>query len=246
MAYRCLFEQSGTFKGVLRYLGFDAFDYDICDDFGQTDFVCDLFHEIEAAYDGEPSIFDGFAGDTILAFFPCVRFSAQAQFLLRCSGFGQSRKSDAEKCLMTVGYHTELHRLYVLLNKLVAVCLRFGLPLVIENPYKNSYLVRYWCFSPSVIVMDRRDYGDWYQKPTAFWFFNLKPMDNVYLWPVVKLPSLRITEEQGIRRSLISPYFVFNFVTRHLIRCSNDVDPVRFIDLSCEKMGVVYNVRADN
>lgn len=43
MVYRLLFEQSGTFKNVLRSYGFDAFDYDIKNDFGQTDFVMDLF-----------------------------------------------------------------------------------------------------------------------------------------------------------------------------------------------------------
>lgn len=42
----CLFEQSGTFKNEFIKLGIDAEDYDILDDFGQTDHVIDLFKEI--------------------------------------------------------------------------------------------------------------------------------------------------------------------------------------------------------
>lgn len=46
MRVHCLFEQSGTFKNEFRKLGIDAVDYDILDDFGQTDHVVDLFNEI--------------------------------------------------------------------------------------------------------------------------------------------------------------------------------------------------------
>ena len=45
----CLFEQSGTFKNEFKKLGIPAFDYDIQDNFGQTDHKIDLFREIEEA-----------------------------------------------------------------------------------------------------------------------------------------------------------------------------------------------------
>lgn len=48
----CLFEQSGTFKNEFRKLGYEAFDYDIQNNFGETDRVIDLFVEIETAYNG--------------------------------------------------------------------------------------------------------------------------------------------------------------------------------------------------
>ena len=47
-----MFEQSGTFKNEFIKLGIPAFDYDIQDNFGQTDFQTDLFVEIEKAYSG--------------------------------------------------------------------------------------------------------------------------------------------------------------------------------------------------
>ena len=48
----CLFEQSGTFKNEFKKLGINSYDYDILNDFGETDFQIDLFSEIEKAYGG--------------------------------------------------------------------------------------------------------------------------------------------------------------------------------------------------
>jgi hypothetical protein len=42
----CLFEQSGTFKNEFKKLGYEAYDYDNQNEFGQTDYVMDLFKEI--------------------------------------------------------------------------------------------------------------------------------------------------------------------------------------------------------
>lgn len=42
----CFFEQSGTFKNEFIKLGIPAQDYDIRNDFGQTDNVIDLFATI--------------------------------------------------------------------------------------------------------------------------------------------------------------------------------------------------------
>ena len=48
----CMFEQSGTFKNELVKLGYQAQDYDIQNDFGETDNVIDLFREIKNAWGG--------------------------------------------------------------------------------------------------------------------------------------------------------------------------------------------------
>lgn len=42
----CFFEQSGTFKNEFIKLGIPAEDYDIQNNFGQTDHIIDLFDEI--------------------------------------------------------------------------------------------------------------------------------------------------------------------------------------------------------
>ena len=48
----CLFEQSGVFKNEFKKLGYEAYDYDIQNNFGETDYQIDIFSEIEKAYDG--------------------------------------------------------------------------------------------------------------------------------------------------------------------------------------------------
>lgn len=46
----CFFEQSGTFKNEFLKMGIPAEDYDIQNNFKQTDHVIDLFGEIEKGY----------------------------------------------------------------------------------------------------------------------------------------------------------------------------------------------------
>lgn len=52
MVAHCFFEQSGTFKNEFKKLGIKAYDYDILNEFGQTDYQIDLFGEIERAFEG--------------------------------------------------------------------------------------------------------------------------------------------------------------------------------------------------
>lgn len=123
----CLFEQSGTFKNQFKELGIEAEDYDILNDFGQTDHVVDLFKAIDDAYDGKPSLFDDIGEcDLIFAFFPCTRFQAY-----NCSNFqgknpGLKDWTEAQKLEYSMQLHDELHKLYTLICKLFAICLRGG------------------------------------------------------------------------------------------------------------------------
>ena len=52
MKAHLLFEQSGTFKNAFKKYGIEAYDYDILNDFGETDYQIDLFGEIQKAYEG--------------------------------------------------------------------------------------------------------------------------------------------------------------------------------------------------
>ena len=73
----CFFEQSGTFKNEFCKLGYEAEDYDIQNEFGETNNIIDLFGEIERCYEGLASLFDEISkDDLILAFFPCIYFES--------------------------------------------------------------------------------------------------------------------------------------------------------------------------
>lgn len=73
----CFFEQSGTFKNEFIKLGIPAEDYDIQNNFGQTDHVIDLFGEIEKAYDGKKSVFDKITPPNSLLLFSPASISVQ-------------------------------------------------------------------------------------------------------------------------------------------------------------------------
>ena len=99
MKYHCFFEQSGTFKNEFKKLGYKAYDYDILNDFGETDYIIDLYDEIEKGYLGLNSIFEKMNSeqDMILAFFPCVRFEEQIQLHYRGTSSQQKNWSQEKK-----------------------------------------------------------------------------------------------------------------------------------------------------
>lgn len=73
-----MFEQSGTFKNEFKKLGYDAVDLDIQNNFGETDYVIDLFAEIEKAYIGGQA-----SGIQLVAMIWCLLFS-RASILALC------------------------------------------------------------------------------------------------------------------------------------------------------------------
>lgn len=121
------FEQSGTFKKAFQNLGIKAYDYDIQNEFGETDFVVDLFEEINRAFDGKPSVFDKVGKhELIFAFFPCVRFENQINLFFRGQAYQQTAWTDEERMLYDMNLIDEVRDLYHLINKLFIVCIRGG------------------------------------------------------------------------------------------------------------------------
>ena len=180
MRVHCLFEQSGTFKNEFKKLGYEAYDYDILNDFNETDNIIDLFSEIEKAYAGGGSIFDSIEKeDLIIAFFPCVRFTRRMIFNFTRSGAGHKKFSDIEKLEQNIRYFNEMNYFYSLISKLVIVCLRYKLKIIIENPYHQDHILsQFWHIKPKVIDMDRTKRGDDFKKPTQYWFINTEPKNN--------------------------------------------------------------------
>lgn len=138
----CLFEQSGTFKNEFRKLGYDAEDYDIQDEFGQTDHILDLFKEIENGFDGNGSIFDNITkDDLVIAFFPCIYFCAASQMAFSFGYTNYRKKNDMEIANEILKRSRNREKFYTLLVKLFAICKSRGIRLIVENPYsEQTYL----------------------------------------------------------------------------------------------------------
>lgn len=218
--FHCFFEQSGTFKNEFKKLGQEAYDYDIQDEFGETDYVIDLFNEIRVAYDGLSSIFDKISqNDTILAFFPCTRFEEQIIMGFRGELVQQGKWNNEKKLEYCLKLHSELNDLYELITKMVIVCIRKNLKLIIENPYGTQhYLTRYWCLKPSVLDLDRTNRGDFYKKPTQYWFINCEPRYN-FIFEAYKVNKRKAIENthNKTERSMISKEYANRFIREFIL-----------------------------
>lgn len=216
----CFFEQSGTFKNEFKKLGYDAEDYDIQNNFGEIDQVVDLFGEIEAAYDGKSSIFDNISSDDlIMAFFPCIYFSCLSQMAMRFSYRNYEKISDEDKVSEILKRNEKRNAYYTLLLKFAGVCIKRGLRMVFENPWTtDTYLKANFCKEPDVVDNNRMLRGDYFVKPTAYWFFNCEPTriltvqnNKSQKHPMLlkKAPQAGMCSEE---RSMIHPDYARNFI----------------------------------
>lgn len=219
--FHCLFEQSGTFKNEFKKLGYEALDYDIQDEFNETDKVIDLFIDIESAYENKESIFDEISKeDTVIAFFPCTRFEDQIQMAFRGTQYQQKSWSDEQKLEYDLKLHSELSELYEIITKLAIVCIRKQIPLIIENPYSiTHYLTKYWAIPSSIVDIDRRTRGDYYKKPTQYWFINCKPKQNM-IFEAYTIGNTKTIENTHSKteRSMIAPEYANRFIREFILK----------------------------
>lgn len=215
MKVHCLFEQSGTFKNEFKKIGIEAYDYDILNDYNETDKIINIFDEIEKAYKKEKNIFNKIKkNDLIIAFFPCTRFSNQAYMLFQCKAKQLKNLSDIDKISKVIKYHNELSLLYDMICKLCYICLERELKLIIENPYSQEhYLTRYFPIKPKIIDMDRTRRGDYYVKPTQYWFINCEPKCNFVIEPLIYNEKKLICKiSNKVERSIISKDYARRFI----------------------------------
>lgn len=219
----CFFEQSGTFKNEFIKLGIPADDYDIQNNFGETDHVVDLFQAIEDAYDGKSSLFDNIgADDLIFAFFPCINFCDAKTMIFKGVSIFQKKWSLGKIMDKNIEFAREREKFYELLLMLVSICSHRGLRLIIENPWNDSgetYLQRNF-IKPTIIDKDRTLRGDVFVKPTAYWFVNC---ENTVGYSYQKDKEVKIAYkakddhkvETGTcseARSMIHPDYARNFI----------------------------------
>lgn len=216
-----MFEQSGVFKNEFKKLGYEAFDYDIQDNFGETDYKIDLFNEIENAYMGGQSIFDTITkDDLIMAFFPCIYFTGSVNpcyYTLENKNY--KSLTNKEKFDAIIKRAKDRNTFYILLYKLCGICIIRGYRLIIENPFSTlHYLHNNFLKEPSLIDSNRRRRGDFFQKPTGYWYFNAeptigysyqKPKKQLRIWDSKSATRAGLCSEE---RSMISPDYARNFI----------------------------------
>ena len=179
-------------------------------------------------------MFDTFtADDVIMAFFPCIRFEDQIMLFFRGDLFGMDKWTESERLEKDMELHKELHELYCLVTKMSLIAIHKNLHLVIENPYSaQHYLKQYWCIKPSVVDKDRRENGDYFRKPTQYFFVNCKPKQNILLdgasynmitgksnMKYMQMTELCVTgaKDKYTARSMIHPEYANRFIRQYIL-----------------------------
>ena len=216
----CLFERSGTFKHAFERLGFEAFDYDIVIT-EATKKSTDIFQEIENyASNKNDTIFEEIhENDLVMAFFPCTYFSDQSQRLSRGDSFGQKKWDLKQKMSYSFQQMELRNRFYKKLCWLVEIALQDGFKLIIENPYGNvNFLKHFFPVKPAVVIKNRTEYGDYFRKPTQFFYINCeKPFHLENVSCTCKNPPIAIEDVKGFSRSVISSQFADNFIKNFIL-----------------------------
>lgn len=216
----CFFEQSGTFKNEFIKLGIPAEDYDIQNNFGQTDHTDDLFEEIEKAYRGGQSLFDSITpDDLIMAFFPCIYFCENNQLYFMGNHRNLEKLNKKERADTILKRSQDRAHFYEVALKMFTVCDIKGIRLIVENPYaEQHFLVNNFPYSATFIDRNRAARGDYYKKPTQYWFINCKPTDGQSFQRAKmhkKIASGAPGAHGGLcseERSMISPDYARNFI----------------------------------
>ena len=158
-------------------------------------------------------------GDLIMAFFPCIYFCENNELYFTGKHMNLSRLTTEEKI------ETILHRsrnrqfMYELCLKLFCVCDVRNIRLIVENPYSYAhYLVNNFPYKAVLIDRNRSLRGDFFNKPTQYWFLNCEPTHGFTEQSdkdKKKINMCRKGKEAGIcseERSMISPDYARNFI----------------------------------
>ena len=215
----CFFEQSGTFKNEFIKLGIPSEDYDIQNNFGETDHVVDLFKNIEDAYEGKPSLFDDITqDDLIMAFFPCIYFSQQNSTFFDGTNFNWRKCAIKEKSDMILDRSKKRQYFYEVILKLFTFCETNKLRLIVENPESSiHYLKNNFPWKSNYIDHNRQTRGDFFKKPTQYWFINCEHTNgHSYQKPIITKQVNKLSGHTGSlcdeERSMISPDYARNFI----------------------------------
>ena len=95
-----------------------------------------------------------------------------------------------------------------------------------EKQALEHTMTNFWCLKPSIIDRDRRLNGDYFKKPTQYWFVNCKPKNNLIFEPLEEVPNMQIehvTNDNPLKadrktvRSMIHPQYADRFVRQYIL-----------------------------
>ena len=183
---------------------------------------------------GGQSIFDNVTkDDLILAFFPCIYFCCLSQMAFNWGYINYQKLGVKEKTDKILERSSNREKFFCLAVKMVAIAEERNLKLIMENPWGEQTFLKNGNFvkSPSVVDMDRTRRGDYFKKPTAYWFFGFEPTNGntIQITPMAKRKIVCKCKKglyAGIcseERSMISPDYARNFICDFIIGKKQDI-----------------------
>lgn len=166
------------------------------------------------------SIFDSISyDDLIMAFFPCIYFCENNQLYFTGNHHNLLKMPVKEKSDTIIARSRARQFMYELCLKMFAVCDMKDIRLVVENPYATQhYLVENFPYKASFVDRNRALRGDFFNKPTQYWFVKCEPTNGFSEQPNNKTRNISSTKsgtKAGIcsqDRSMISPDYARNFI----------------------------------
>lgn len=127
--------------------------------------------------------------------------------------------TDLEKIQAILERDNKRKYFYELLIKFVYVCIAHKIRMVFENPWaEQTYLKANFLKVPDIIDVNRMRRGDYYNKPTAYWFWNFEPsygesfQNDKEQKIIMKQRRGKKTGLCSEERSMISPDYARNFI----------------------------------
>ena len=154
-----------------------------------------------------------------MAFFPCIYFNEMSQSAFYLTHNNYRKMTTEAKISRILDREKSRSGFYRLLIKMCGVCLTRGVRLIVENPWTApQYLNLNFLKQPTIVDHNRMLRGDYYRKPTAYWFFGCEPTrgetiqkdkEQKIILRAKAAPKAGLCSED---RSMISPDYARNFI----------------------------------
>ena len=121
--------------------------------------------------------------------------------------------------------------------KMLTVAKHLGLRLIMENPWaEQTYLKTSFILPPALIDKNRMIRGDYFVKPTAYWYINCEPTYGLTVQndkPKKTIPNTKQSAKAGLcseDRSMISPDYARNFIHDFILGKTQNISQLKLFE----------------
>lgn len=157
--------------------------------------------------------------DLVLAFFPCIYFCSASQMNISFDSVNNRHLPTLEKARVVLQRSKNREYFFGLAVKMIAVAMDRGIRLIMENPWsEQTFLKANFILKPTLVDNNRTIRGDYFIKPTAYWFVNCEPTHGFTEQRPRKhkvVFEAKASSRSGLcseERSMISPDYARNFI----------------------------------